>query len=68
MTHSEGSKLAIELYADDIWMYRPIRTNEDYCALQRDVAMISEWANNYKLTAVSAVPRANLCWYQGPEK
>ena len=43
VTLSEGSKLV--LYADDIFLYRPIHTNEDYSALQHDIDMISEWAN-----------------------
>jgi len=43
VTLSEGSKLV--LYADDILLYRPIRTNDDYSALQHDIDMISEWAN-----------------------
>ena len=43
VTLSEGSKLV--LYADDILLYRPIHTREDYSALQRDIDTISEWAN-----------------------
>jgi len=35
VTLSEGSKLV--LYADDIFLYRPIRTNDDYSALQHDI-------------------------------
>ena len=48
-TLSKGSKLV--LYTNDILLYRPICTNEDYSALQHDIEMISEWVNN-KLNAV----------------
>ena len=37
--------LKLVLYANDILLYRPIHTNKDYSALQRDVDMISEWTN-----------------------
>ena len=43
VTLSEGSKLV--LYANDVLLYRPIRTNKDYSALQHDVEVVSEWAN-----------------------
>ena len=43
VTLSEGSKLV--LYPDDVLLHHPIRTSEDFSAPQRDIDMISEWAN-----------------------
>ena len=34
---SEGSKLILHVYADDILLYRQIHTMQDYAALQQDV-------------------------------
>ena len=45
---SQGSTLV--LYADDILLYRPICTSEDYLSLQRDIDIISNWAATNKMT------------------
>ena len=45
---SQGSTLV--LYADDILLYRPICTSEDYFFLQRDIDSISNWASTNKMT------------------
>ena len=45
---SKGSTLV--LYADDILLYRPICTSEDYFFLQRDIDSISNWASTNKMT------------------
>ena len=43
---SGGSKLV--LYADDILLYRPISSQEDYALLQRDIDNIDSWvSDNY---------------------
>ena len=43
VTLSQGSKLV--LYADDILLYRPICTSEDYFVLQQDIDSISKWTS-----------------------
>ena len=45
---SQGSTLV--LYADDILLYRPICTSEDYLSLQRDIDTISNCAATNKMT------------------
>ena len=45
---SKGSTLV--LYADDILLYRPICTSEDYFFLQRDIHSISNWVSTNKMT------------------
>ena len=36
----------ITLYADDILLYRPIRSDQDYSDLQIDINAISDWVDN----------------------
>ena len=45
---SVGSKLVI--YADDILLYRPISSIEDYCALQADIDALSDWTTLNAMT------------------
>ncbi len=40
----------VVLYADDLLLFRPIRNQEDYHQLQRDVLMIEDWVNSNYLT------------------
>ena len=44
---SSGSKLV--LYADDILLYRPVQSQEDYVALQRDVDVLAAWSAGKRL-------------------
>jgi len=39
-----GSKLV--LYADDILLYRTIKSKEDYMTLQKDVDALNSWSND----------------------
>ena len=48
MELSAGSSLVI--YADDILLYRPIRTSGDYSALQDDIDALSNWATQNAMT------------------
>ena len=43
LTLSSGSRLV--LYADDIFLYKPITSQADYESLQSDVNIIESWAN-----------------------
>ena len=45
---SDGSKLI--LYADDVLLYRAIRCQIDYTALQHDVDVLAAWASRKLLT------------------
>ncbi len=40
----------VVLCADDLLLFRPIRNQEDYHRLQRDVLMIEDWVNSNYLT------------------
>ena len=48
ITFSEGSKLV--LYADDILLYKPILSQDDFNALQTYVNLIQTWANSNNTT------------------
>ena len=48
ITFSEGSKLV--LYADDILLYKPILSHDDFNALQTDVNLIQTWADSNNMT------------------
>ena len=41
------SKLA--MYADDILLYRPVRSTTDFICLQEDTASFGLWANSVNL-------------------
>ena len=45
---SEASKIVI--YADDILLYRPISSKEDYVALQSDIDALSNWTTRNFMT------------------
>jgi len=40
----------LDLYADDILLFRPIRTIGDYSALQADIDALSNWATQNTVT------------------
>ena len=39
----------IRLYADDILIFRPIYSNEDTLALQRDIDTIVRWSEDWQM-------------------
>ncbi len=47
MPLSEGSQMV--LYADDILLFRPVRNNQDYALLQKDINIIEEWVKSNNL-------------------
>ena len=40
----------VVLYADDLLLFRPIKSQEDYHHLQADILMIEDWVNSNHLT------------------
>ena len=40
----------VVLYADDLLLFRPIQSQEDYQCLQLDILMIEDWVNSNYLT------------------
>ena len=40
----------VVLYADDLLLFRPIQSQEDYHHLQADILMIEAWVNSNYLT------------------
>jgi len=43
---SPGTKLVI--YADDVLLYKPIRSAVDHVLLQKDVDAVGQWSTNSK--------------------
>jgi hypothetical protein len=58
---SEGTK--VSLYADDMLLYKPISSDNDYMELQHDIDKVYLWAKNNGMLK----PNANACCYQGSE-
>ncbi len=50
---SAGSRLVLYLYADDILLYRPISSLEDYRILQSDVGALANWTTMHRVFKVS---------------
>ena len=45
---SEGAK--INLYADDMLLFKQIKTHEDFCHLQSDIIKVNTWVEQNHLT------------------
>ena len=48
--HQVSPGSAMSLFADDMALYRPIRTTDDYHVLQSDITAIVDWINNLLLS------------------
>ena len=50
VTETISPESTLSLFADDMAIYRPIRTTHDHSALQRDISAIATWISNNLLS------------------